>query len=125
MRWIRIAGVVGALAVVAGAFGAHWLASHLDERLLEAYRAGVQYHLVHAVVLLALGLWSHATGRSVATAATLILAGVVLFSGSLYLLCLSGVRAVGMITPLGGLLMIAGWIEIARSVGSTLSAPHQ
>jgi uncharacterized membrane protein YgdD (TMEM256/DUF423 family) len=118
MRLVPIAGVSGALAIAAGAFGAHWLASRLSPALLEAYRSAVLYHLVHSVVLLALGLYSQSTGRVLGRAAPLLLAGMALFSGSLYVMCLSDVRAVAMLTPLGGLLMIAGWLEIARSLGS-------
>lgn len=118
VRWIAIAGVVGALAVVAGAFGAHWLAPRVSPSLLEAYRTGVQYHLAHAVVLLALGLYASSTGKRVTSSAALLLGGIVLFSGSLYAMCLSGVRGFGAVTPVGGLLLIAGWIEIARSVRS-------
>jgi uncharacterized membrane protein YgdD (TMEM256/DUF423 family) len=118
MRLVTLAGVSGALAIAAGAFGAHWLASRLSPSLLEAYRTAVLYHLLHSVVLLALGLYQQSTGRAVTGAARLVLAGMALFSGSLYVMCLSDVRAVAMITPIGGLLMIAAWIEIARSLGS-------
>lgn len=118
MRLVPIAGVSGALAIAAGAFGAHWLASRLSASLLDAYRSAVLYHLVHSVVLLALGLYSKSTGRVLGRSAPLLLAGMVLFSGSLYVLCLSGLRAAAYFTPVGGLLMIAGWLEIARSLGS-------
>jgi uncharacterized membrane protein YgdD (TMEM256/DUF423 family) len=106
------------LAIVAGAFGAHWLASRLSPSLLDAYRTAVLYHLVHSVVLLGLGLYQQSTGRSVRSAARIVFAGMLLFSGSLYLLCLTDLRAAAFITPLGGLLMIAGWLEIARTLSS-------
>jgi uncharacterized membrane protein YgdD (TMEM256/DUF423 family) len=118
MRLVPIAGVSGALAIAAGAFGAHWLASRLSPSLLEAYRSAVLYHLVHSVVLLALGLYNQSTGRTVHSAYRLLGAGVLLFSGSLYVLCLTELRAVAYVTPLGGLLMIAGWLQIARTLSS-------
>lgn len=118
MRLVQIAGLSGALAIAAGAFGAHWLATRLSAPLLDAYRSAVLYHLVHSVVLLALGLYNQSTGRTVVRAARLLGAGVLLFSGSLYVLCLTELRAVAYVTPLGGLLMIAGWLEIARSLVS-------
>jgi uncharacterized membrane protein YgdD (TMEM256/DUF423 family) len=118
VTWVRIAAISGALAIVAGAFGAHWLASRLSPSLLEAYRTAVLYHLLHSVVLLALGLYGQSSGRSVHRASQILFAGVTLFSGSLYVLCLLQIRAAAFVTPLGGLMMIAGWIEIARSLGS-------
>lgn len=118
MQWVRIAAISGALAIVAGAFGAHWLASRLSPSLLEAYRTAVLYHLVHSVVLLALGLYGQSSGRSVQSPARIVLAGVTLFSGSLYVLCLTELRAAAFVTPLGGLLMIAGWLEIARKLST-------
>ncbi len=115
---LRIAAILGALAVVAGASGAHgkW-ADHLAaiERADE-WQTAVLYHLVHAVVLLALGLHERATDSLTGVLKwgfRLVLAGVVFFSGSLYLLAGTDTKWLGAITPIGGLCMIAGWVCFA------------
>lgn len=101
-----IAGISGALAILLGAFGAHGLKSKIqDERLLKAFETGAHYHLVHSVVLLALG------DNIKPTTQALFLAGIGLFSGSLYVLSLN--RNLGMITPFGGLFLVAGWASLA------------
>lgn len=102
--------MVGALAVGCGAFGAHALKSRLNPDLLAIYQTATLYHLVHAVALFALALFARSTGTSIAWPASLFLAGILLFSGSLYLLAVTGFRQLGMITPLGGLCFIAGWL---------------
>jgi len=103
-----------AVAVAAGAFGAHALRARLAPELLAAFETGVRYHLVHAVGLLAVA-WasSRLPGGAVAWAGWLLLAGTVLFSGSLYALALTGVRALGAVTPFGGAAFIAGWLLLA------------
>lgn len=113
-RWFFLAAVMGGLAVVTGAFAAHGLARTLDARMLAAFETGARYQMYHA---LAMGLAALA-GRGQAVqlahvAAALFLTGILLFSGSLYALALSGVTALGMITPLGGLCLIAGWVVLA------------
>jgi len=113
MPWIPIAAITGALGVVLGAFGAHALRARLDPAQLATWQTAVQYHLLHAVVLLALSLWSSASGRGAGLAPPLFLAGIVLFSGSLYLLTLGGPRWLGPVTPLGGLCLIGGWLAVA------------
>ena len=118
MSWVVAAAAVGALAVVAGAFGAHGLAERVEPRQLDAWRTASQYALLHAIALLALGLFGVSSGRSVRWPATLWLAGAVLFSGSIFALVLGGPRWLGPITQLGGLCLIAGWIallSLARS----------
>src|SRR3984957_2131878 len=102
-----IAGFMGFSAVFFGAFGAHLLRSLLDKTgTTQIWQTGVLYHLVHAVVLLILSGW-----RPVPRAAyQLILGGVIVFSGSLYLLALTDLKWFGAITPLGGLGMLAGWL---------------
>lgn len=113
MSWvIAAAALLGAAAVVAGAFGAHGLAERVEPRQLEAWRTAAQYALVHAIALLALGMFASATGRSVRAPAALWLAGVVLFSGSIFALVLGGPRWLGPITPVGGLCLIAGWVAL-------------
>ena len=114
-RLFAVAGAVsGALAVAAGAFGAHALRARLPPDLLAVYQTGAQYQLVHALALLAAG-WvaARAPGGAATAAGLLFLVGSVLFSGSLYALALSGVRALGAITPVGGLAFIAGWLALA------------
>ena len=103
---IRLAAAVGASAVLAGAFGAHALKTRLAPDLLAVWNTGAHYHLVHAVALLALALRSDARCH---VPFGLMLAGVVLFSGSLYALSLSGLRPLGAITPVGGGLLVVGW----------------
>ncbi len=113
-RWLLIAAVMGGLAVVMGAFAAHGLQAILSERMLATFATGAQYQMYHA---LALGLAAFAmrgrAARMANAAAFLFLIGIVLFSGSLYLLAFTGITRLGMITPLGGLSFIAGWIALA------------
>lgn len=111
----------GALAVVAGAFGAHGLRQQVGTQLLSAWNTGAHYHLLHSVVLLALGLFQVATGRSVRLPAWLFSLGILLFSGSLYALVLTGWRWIGPVTPIGGLLLIAGWLAL---LGLALRRPN-
>ncbi len=121
MNWISLASGFGALGVVLGAFGAHGLRERLDPRQLESWQTAVHYHLLHAVVLLALALFASATGRSVRIPAALFSLGIVFFSGSIYLLVLGGPRWLGPVTPLGGLCWIAAWV----SLGVALSRAPQ
>jgi len=109
---IPFAGLFGAASVLAGAFGAHALKERLAPELLAVWNTGAHYHLVHAVVLLVLGFVGLRDAR-VRTPFFLIACGTGLFSGSLYALALSGARSLGAITPVGGLLMVAGWASLA------------
>jgi uncharacterized membrane protein YgdD (TMEM256/DUF423 family) len=109
---IRAAGALGFLGVALGAFGAHGLRERLAPGMLDVYKTGVLYHLLHAVALLAVALGAERLARPRAVA-TLWVAGVVIFSGSLYALALTGVGALGAITPVGGLLLMAGWVTLA------------
>ena len=110
-KWLFLAGLSGALAVIAGAFGAHGLQGRLEPRLLSSFTTAAHYHLIHAVAMAVAALVardSRAAARARA-AAVLFLAGTVLFSGSLYALALSGIRFFAFVTPVGGLAFIAGW----------------
>jgi uncharacterized membrane protein YgdD (TMEM256/DUF423 family) len=109
---IRVAGALGFLGVALGAFGAHGLRERLAPGMLDVYKTGVLYQLLHAVALLAVALGAERLARPRAVA-TLWVAGVVIFSGSLYALALTGVGVLGAITPLGGLLLMAGWVTLA------------
>lgn len=110
--WVAAAAALGAAGVALGAFGAHALRARLAPELLAAWQTGVLYHLLHSVALLALGLYAQASGRAVTLPAALFAAGIVLFSGSLYLLTALGQRWAGPITPIGGLCLIAGWLAL-------------
>ena len=108
--WWRIGGVLGALAVMLGAFGAHGLESRVsDPAQLEWWHTAARYHLLHAVALL--GVAAH-PGRP-KLAGWLFVAGIGVFSGTLYVMGLTGIRWLGAITPIGGLFLIAGWIALA------------
>jgi len=112
--WITLAAISGALAVVAGAFGAHGLKARLEPAQLEAWVTATQYHLVHSLVLLALALFAAHSGKSIKWPASLFSVGILLFSGSIYLLVLTKLRFLGPITPIGGLLLILGWLSLIR-----------
>lgn len=122
VSWIRIGAVLGALSVVAGAFGAHYLKErmNLEPRLLETFETGVKYQMAHALAIVAVGIlmaMGRATGLA-GVAGWLFLVGTVFFSGSLYGITL-GIfpsKILGPITPIGGLGLIAGWILLAVSV---------
>jgi uncharacterized membrane protein YgdD (TMEM256/DUF423 family) len=109
-----IGAVCGALGVAAGAFGAHGLKGRLTPEMLAVFETGVRYQLVHALGLLAVG-WAAGrwTSGAVRAAGWLFVVGVFLFSGSLYAMCLTGVRGLGAITPIGGVAFIAGWLLLA------------
>ena len=111
-RRIALSGFFGATAVLAGAFGAHALRGHLMPEMLAVWNTGAQYQLAHAVALLALALASRSEPR-VKIPFLLLASGTALFSGSLYALALSGTRWLGAITPVGGVLMVAGWMALA------------
>jgi uncharacterized membrane protein YgdD (TMEM256/DUF423 family) len=114
-NFIFLAGLMGALAVGIGAFGAHALRPTLEaSQRLDTFETAVKYHFYHTLSLLLIGLLaSQRPSPYLAWAGYLHLAGIVIFSGSLYVLCLSGVRWLGAITPLGGVAMIAGWVALA------------
>lgn len=112
---IALAGLALALAVAAGAFGAHALRAVVDPRQIEVWQTAVLYHLVHGLALLVLAalIELRPSLRSLRLAWATIGTGLLLFSGSLYLIVLTGARWLGPITPLGGVAMIAGWLLLA------------
>lgn len=114
MKTFAVLGALNAfLAVAAGAFGAHGLKKRLDADLLAIFETGARYHMYTALGLFAIA-W--AVSRDVpyaSIAGWLLVAGIVIFSGSLYALALTGVRGLGAITPLGGLALLAGWALLA------------
>lgn len=108
--WWTIAGVVGALGVALGAFGAHGLKQSVtDPHLLEVWETAARYHLIHALALLAVA--AHPTQPRWAGVAFVV--GIIVFSGSLYTMTLTGHRWLGAITPIGGVSLIAGWLLLA------------
>lgn len=117
MRWISIGAGLGLLGVAVGAFGAHALKDQLTVDSKVIFETAVHYHQLHAVVLLALGLLELQAGRSKLTTASgwLLLIGILIFSGTLYLLAITGTRWLGAITPIGGLCLMLGWGCLAAS----------
>ena len=115
----RTFALVGALCgltgVALGAFGAHGLRTRISPEMLGVFETGVRYHLYHALALLATAslMPRLGGGRLFVAAGWLFTAGIVLFSGSLYLLALTGITVLGAITPLGGVALIAGWACLA------------
>src|SRR5512132_3392257 len=106
------------VAVAAGAFGAHALRGTLAPDLFTTFQTGVQYHFVHALgALLVAVLWLQwpQAARGLAVCASLLIVGIVLFSGSLYALALTGVRSFGVVTPFGGLAWLAAWLVLAHA----------
>ena len=114
MIWIRIGGWIMFLGVTLGAFGAHGLKGKLSEYHLDVFKTAVLYHLIHGLGLIMVGLLSkHTADPRVAAAGSFLLIGIVLFSGSLYALSITGLRFFGAIAPLGGLSFICGWLLLA------------
>lgn len=111
---IMLAGINGFLAVSLGAFASHMLRERLSPDLLNTFQTGVQYHMYHALALLGIGLMmiNFPTASLLRVSAYLMLAGIVLFSGSLYLLSVTGIRWLGAITPLGGVCFLTAWALI-------------
>lgn len=114
--WLVTGALSSAVAVMTGAFGAHALKARLTAAQLDTWSTAVQYHFYHALALIAVGLamrlLPEVTGLQ--RVGGLFLFGLLAFSGSLYLLALTGVRQLGFITPLGGAAFIAGWLLLAQ-----------
>lgn len=120
-RLYLCAALAGFLAVALGAFGAHALQSRLDPAMRAVFETGVRYHLYHAFALFAAAWgWARWQHRGFVVAGYLYVAGILFFSGSLYLLALTGHRALGVITPVGGLAFLAGWLCLAWGGSSRL-----
>ena len=107
---LSIAAISGLLAVALGAFGAHGLKAIISPEMLEVYKTGVQYQFYHTFALLAVGiLMNFNQSKALEWSAYLFITGMILFSGSLYVLAISGIKALGVITPFGGITWIAAW----------------
>ena len=108
--WIITGALFMALAVILGAFGAHGLKSRVTPEDLVIFETGVRYHMIHALGLILIGILGfHYHANVIQMPAQLLSVGILIFSGSLYILVLSGIRWMGAITPIGGLAFIAGW----------------
>jgi len=112
--FLLLGAVAAFLAVTLGAFGAHGLRGRLSPEMLAVFETGVRYHMYHALALLLVGLiMGRMSGWLIQTAGWCFVAGILLFSGSLYALALSGVTMLGAVTPIGGLAFLAGWACLA------------
>ena len=117
------AGVAGFVGVALGAFGAHALKNTLAPDMLAVFETGVRYQMYHAFALVAAAwAWSRWPARVFALAGWLFAAGIVVFSGSLYSLALTGVRALGAVTPLGGLAFLGGWLCLTIGAATKIRA---
>ena len=119
--FLILGGLNAALVVLLGAFGAHALKARLSAEMLAVYQTGVHYHLFHALGLIAVGLVATQIPASayLKWSGWLMLAGIILFSGSLYVLSVSGLRWLGMITPFGGVAFIAAWIVFVIAIAKS------
>ncbi len=116
MNWIAAGSVVMAAGVMVGAFGAHGLRGRLDAYSMGIYERAVIYHFVHALGMLIVAILPRVGAVSASAASwvcLLLLAGIVIFCGSLYALAITGIRPLGAITPIGGLLFLVGWACLA------------
>lgn len=114
---IMTASILLALAVAVGAFGAHGLKAHLSEAMLQTFKTGVEYHFYHALGLLLIGVISVSIPSNLLNwSAIFLFAGIILFSGSLYVLAITGIKWLGAITPFGGISFIAGWVLLFFAV---------
>lgn len=108
--WLILAAVLGLTAVAAGAFGAHALEARLSADDLDTYQTAARYHMYHALALIGVAYATARIGsRLVRASGWLLVAGTLVFSGSLYLLALTGVRILGAVAPIGGACLLAGW----------------
>lgn len=114
---LMTATLLMAAAVAIGAFGAHGLKSHLSDEMMQVYKTGVDYHFYHALGLLLVGALSLSMPSGLLNwSAILLTVGILLFSGSLYVLAITGIKWLGAITPFGGLSFMAGWILLFIAV---------
>ncbi|WP_028487900.1 DUF423 domain-containing protein [Thiothrix lacustris] len=115
-HFLLIGSLSGMLAVILGAFGAHGLEQLVDAKMLQRFHTGVEYQFYHALALLVISvLYKNIRNKYIAFAGYAFLLGMILFSGSLYLYVLTGIKGIAMITPIGGLSFVIGWGLLAFS----------
>lgn len=120
LPWLGAGALFGAIAVGAGAYGSHALRAELAEPLLVMYETAVRYQMYHALALLAVGALGHVLSRRALTlTGSFFIAGILLFSGSLYALSLTGERPFPLMTPAGGVCFILGWLTLAVAAMAT------
>jgi len=107
---LALGALNAAIAVGAGAFAAHGLRERLDARALEVFETGARYQMYHALAIILAGIIATSGARGAQTAGWIFQAGIVLFSGSLYVLALTGVKGLGAVTPFGGVAFLVGWL---------------
>ncbi len=107
--FVLLAAINGFISVAAGAFAAHALREKLSDRLFEVFEIGARYQMYHALALLAVAWLVHGQVPAARAAGWCFVAGIVMFSGTLYVLALTGIKVLGAVTPLGGILLLAGW----------------
>jgi len=120
-RTMMIGGIAGLLSIACGAFGAHALERVLEPSALETYHTGVEYQMIHAIALILTGILASqesikAEVRWLRIASYGFITGIILFSGSLYIVSLAGISAFGMIAPIGGVSLMLGWFGLIMSV---------
>ncbi len=113
-RWtLLLAAISGAMTVIFGAFAAHILKTQLSTNMWSVFETGIQYQAWHSLALLACGIWARIMpSKAVSYAALFFALGIVCFSGSLYVLALTGIKWFGPITPIGGVFFIFGWVAL-------------
>ena len=109
--FVTLGAISGALAVLLGAFGAHLLKQMLSPEMLDVYKTGIQYQFYHTFALLTVGmLMNSKPSKTLKWSGYLFIGGILIFSGFLYLLAITGIKPLGMIVPIGGVMFVAGWI---------------
>lgn len=118
--FIRLGAIMAMLSVAIGAFGAHLLEPTIGAEAMETYETGVQYHMMHAlgIILVAIAAGQWGDSRRLKWAGWLLFAGIIIFSGSLYVLSISGIKMLGAITPIGGVSFIVGWLLLVLEASS-------
>ena len=117
VRFIRLGALMMALAIALGAFGAHGLKKIIEPEMLTVFQTGVQYHFYHALGLIFIGLIANIQidDKRLRLSGWFMLAGITIFSGSLYIMTITGIKWLGAITPIGGFLFILSWIVLITS----------
>ncbi|MDH5517867.1 MAG: DUF423 domain-containing protein [Gammaproteobacteria bacterium] len=119
---IMLGSLGGLLSIVLGAFGAHAVKAWLATDLMAVYQTAVSYQMYHSLGLILIGLiYHHHQSRLIKSAGWLMLSGMIIFSGSLYLLSLAGIRWLGMITPVGGICLIIAWLFLLMGISKKAS----